>query len=416
MAFGGFLSAIGKAFGGYGEDVQTNLNRERQRLLDTQNTQRLGMDQQLHGAQMANLQSESAARDIQGQQRQQAMQSNERSYGTLKRIAPTHPLAQGEFDPMMDYTGELKSQLEAWRTSQKPPADSYTPFQGTDATGKPVVRPFNSRTGQFGPVADVAPKAEPEKDHFTFQNAGVDANGNPIMLRGNTTTGALEPTDVAGRQAAGVGGSVSAQSQQARLMAAVSEARLADERMRTYEADLLSGKKSINPLMQTGGTLTTNLAGSHSVTGAGTQALSEYLLNKSDPDYAQYLRDASTIGRAEQMMSPRGGNETMVRANALLSRAGTAAMKNTIDASQMARQALFGQSGGIEQVLTPTQSGKLRQGVERIKAGEHGNTPTTPDAQGTKPDLATRVQQLKAQGMTKDAALQQLRTEGYTIP
>lgn len=36
---------------------------------------------------------------------------------------------------------------------------SYTPFQGTDAAGNPVVRPFNSKSGQFGPVADVAPKA-----------------------------------------------------------------------------------------------------------------------------------------------------------------------------------------------------------------------------------------------------------------
>jgi hypothetical protein len=39
-----------------------------------------------------------------------------------------------------------------------PPQNTYTPFQGTDETGKPVVRPFNTKTGQFGAVADVAPK------------------------------------------------------------------------------------------------------------------------------------------------------------------------------------------------------------------------------------------------------------------
>lgn len=208
-------------------------------------------------------------------------------------------------------------------------------------------------------------------DHYTFPT-GVDAQGNPVIMRANTQTGDIAPSGQDAKTGVGGGGSASAQSQQARLMAAVAEARLADERMRTFEDSLLSGKKQINPLEQTGGTLMTNLSGSHSAPGALTQAFSELALNKTDPEYAQYLRDAATIGRAEQMMSPRGGNETMVRANALLSRAGTGAMKNTIDASRMARQALFGQSGGVEQTLTPTQSAKLKAGVAKIQAGDTG--------------------------------------------
>jgi len=201
----------------------------------------------------------------------------------------------------------------------------------------------------------------------------------------------------------GVGGSASAQSQQARLMAAVSEARLADERMRTFEDKLLSGGATISPFKQAAGSLTTNLADSHGILGALTQAGSEFGLNTGDPEYAQYLRDASTIGRAEQMMSPRGGNETMVRANALLSRAGTGAMKNTIDASRMARQALFGQSGGIAQVLTPQQNAKLQQGVARIKSGE-----STP-AQSTTP---TRAQQLWDAAVAKHGQAKVLQEYG----
>ena len=208
-------------------------------------------------------------------------------------------------------------------------------------------------------------------DHYTFPT-GVDAQGNPVIMRANTRTGDIAPSGQDAKTGVGGGGSASAQSQQARLMAAVAEARLADGRMRTFEDSLLSGKKQINPLEQTGGTLMTNLSGSHSAPGALTQAFSELALSKTDPEYAQYLRDAATIGRAEQMMSPRGGNETMVRANALLSRAGTGAMKNTIDASRMARQALFGQSGGVEQTLTPTQSAKLKAGVAKIQAGDTG--------------------------------------------
>lgn len=264
------------------------------------------------------------------------------SGGLRPFVKPPKPVAQGHVvDPV---TGEVKffdptKPPVGMKVNPKPvkdPQQSFTPFQGTDADGKPVVRPFNTKTGQFGAVADVAPKAS--------------ANGQ----------------------------SGSQQAQQARLMAAVSEARLADERMRSFEDKLLTGGSSISPLKQAAGSLTSNLSDSHTPFGALTQAASEFGLNKSDPEYAQYLRDASTIGRAEQMMSPRGGNETMVRANALLSRAGTGAMKNTIDASRMARQALFGQSGGIAQTLTPEQNAKLTTGVQRIKAGEHGASVASP--------------------------------------
>lgn len=49
---------------------------------------------------------------------------------------------------------------ERFKASLRPtPQQTFTPFQGTDESGKPVVRPFNTKTGQFGPVADVGPKA-----------------------------------------------------------------------------------------------------------------------------------------------------------------------------------------------------------------------------------------------------------------
>ena len=158
-------------------------------------------------------------------------------------------------------------------------------------------------------------------------------------------------------------------------MAAVSEARLADQRMRTYEDGLLSGHTTISPLEADG-----RIADDEPLWGAygggrrDARPSAEAALNANDPAYAQYLRDAATIGRAEQMMSPRGGNETMVRANALLSRAGTGAQRATIDASRMARQALFGQAGGIEQTLSHAQSQKLSAGVKSIQSGSTTGT------------------------------------------
>jgi hypothetical protein len=277
----------------------------------------------------------------------------------------------------------------------KPPVAAI-PYNLTPA-GMAADSTLHAKNAQAEAPYKKDPNAAPT-DHFVFPTE-TDSTGKNIVYRGNTATGELAPTGVNAKAAStGGAGSVSAQAQQARLLAAVSEARLADERMRAYEDKLLHGSATISPLEQAAGSLTTNLSDSHSVFGALTQAGSEMGLNKSDSEYAQYLRDAATIGRAEQMMSPRGGNETMVRANALLSRAGTGAMANTINASRMARQALFGQSGGIAQTLTPGQNAKLGEGITRIKAGDTGAPGGNIHLGG--PVTPTERKALKAQGFT----------------
>jgi hypothetical protein len=220
-------------------------------------------------------------------------------------------------------------------------------------------------------------RAGAQKDHFTFITT-TGPNGEQVVSRANTSTGAIEPTDSRAK-AGGRGSSGTAQLQEGRMLAAVSEARLADERMREFEDRMMAGTEKITPMQQMGGNLASNLAGSHEVLGAGTQALSEAGLNMTHPSYAQYLRDAATIGRAEQMIMPRGGTETMVRANALLARAGTGANKATIDAARMARQALFGHAGGLEQSMSGPQTERLNAGIARIKSGDvRGGTTAVP--------------------------------------
>lgn len=81
----------------------------------------------------------------------------------IRKLKP--PTAQQHVvDPV---TGEVKffdptkppQGMKVNPAPKAPPQPSYTPFQGTDpTTGAPVVRPFNTKTGQFGPAADVAPK------------------------------------------------------------------------------------------------------------------------------------------------------------------------------------------------------------------------------------------------------------------
>lgn len=72
MRFNGgtFLNALGKTFGGYGQDQEDNLQHQRQQGMDAQNAQSFAMQQQarneasqLNSAQLGNYQSEIAARD-----------------------------------------------------------------------------------------------------------------------------------------------------------------------------------------------------------------------------------------------------------------------------------------------------------------------------------------------------------------
>lgn len=377
-SIGGLANALGLGVQGYGQDVATNLQRERQRLQDQQSQQKFGLEQDLGRAQIGNYASEAAKRtaDTTNTNALTAgkLAANQKAYGMIKKMSPAHPMVQDDFDPNTDYTEEAKGVVGVWRDAQKPQSPQ-NPVIGSKEWQDAERFKASLRPVPEGPAPQIISATTPNPD---------GTPGTPKYFRVPKAGGAATEIEGIAPKPTGTSGvSGSQQAQQARLLAAVSEARLADERMRAFEEDLLSGKATINPLQQAGGSLTSNLSASHSVPGAMTQAVSEYFLNKKSPDYAQYLRDASTIGRAEQMMSPRGGNETMVRANALLSRAGTGAMSNTIQASRMARQALFGASGGIEQTLTPGQSTKLQQGVERIKAGEHGNfAHVTPQAAG----------------------------------
>lgn len=333
-----------------------------------------GIDQYQEKAFADTAEGKKEARDA---AKQAAELRREQALAQAKAIDPA--TMRKALDGDMDAVAQvLTKHPELQTTFNKPAPAPKSPLQDyTTKDGKPVFQTPNGLQDAEGnklASKDVVRYVPPANNTYI---TGTDAAGNPSIFAG-TTRGTPTLTDTGIGKPAGTGmgaQSASAQSQQARLMAAVSEARLADKRMREFEDKLLSdpgaeGHQDISVPQQAAGNLMTNLAGSHGFVGAIGQAGSEAALNAVSPEYAQYLRDASTIGRAEQMMSPRGGNETMVRANALLARAGTGAQKNTIDASRMARQALFGAAGGIEQTLTPTQSQKLRAGVQSISRGE----------------------------------------------
>lgn len=122
---GGLATALGLGVSGYGQDVTTNLQRERQRLLDEQATQRLGMDQSLHNAQIGNYESEAKQRDAATAAAAVAAAgkagANKRAFGLIAKMNPQHPMVAGGFDPDTDYTEEAKGVVGAWKEAQKPP-------------------------------------------------------------------------------------------------------------------------------------------------------------------------------------------------------------------------------------------------------------------------------------------------------
>lgn len=390
---------------------------------------------QLHAAQMANIQSE-----IQNRQEQRYAQGIRQGQAPdAKGVLNALNLGAGVADAGGVPGVNVASQLGNVQTQQDKPEqyapDRYSqvsPSAYVDNTATPEAvqgrRQQNAATIAMQQAAANADRTDARSailqdrldarsaarsaamrdkpDRTQLVQSGTDANGKPIWAEYNKDSHQLTalPSEVSPK---GSAQTVQGQAQQARLLAAVSEARLAMPRMRAYEDKLLSGEQSIGPVKQAAGTLMTNLSGAHGVLGALTQAGSEAGVNMTDPEYAQYLRDAATIGRAEQMMSPRGGNETMVRANSLLARAGTGAMKNTIDAARMAREALFGQSGGIEQTLTPQQSEKLNTSVGRIHAGQHAGSAEQPSSGHTQ-----QLQQLYDAAVAKHGAARVLQELG----
>lgn len=232
------------------------------------------------------------------------------------------PGTQGYYDMK-----KKEAQIGAQYGYHPPVQGSFTAFQGTDAQGNPVVRPFNTRTGQFGEPADVLPKA-----------------------------------------ASGMGGSGFSQNLQARLLGAVSEGRLADQRMSQFEQQhLQNGKLNIGTGKAVAGQLATGLVGTHSPLDIALGTAAEGTLNQIDPDYQQYLRDARLIARAEQLMSARGGSESMSNDNAFLARGGANAPESTVRAAEKSRKALFGKVGAVMQTLTPEQAAKLEKGLEALQ-------------------------------------------------
>ncbi|MDB4876468.1 MAG: hypothetical protein JWM41_2914 [Gemmatimonadetes bacterium] len=187
------------------------------------------------------------------------------------------------------------------------------------------------KTGKSTPVTgpDGKPLVGKEPaDHFVFPT-GTDASGNPVVLRGNTKTGALGQT---GQAAKPVGGA-SAGLTEARLKTATNQAQSANTTMTQFENEMLADKRTISA--------SSSALAKIALTGGPTaSSVAEATLNRMDPKVAEYVRAAKAISVAERLISPRGGSNAMAHAEGVLSGVGPAATPGLIQQARAYRGAL----------------------------------------------------------------------------
>jgi hypothetical protein len=285
--------------------------------------------------------------------------------------------AQGVREAAAQAVKNADTLKEQARAKQEKNRSDYEYIRIVDGKNPIVQKAYNDLTSDqqnsLGQIADTV--KERDKIKTTADNRTpvakfaqfIDGEGKLHYVTQETGAAAgwtLAPTGGGG------GGAGTAQSQTARLLAAVNEAQAAKDRMFAFEQKWLAGDRTPG----TGNQIATSFAMTDAAKHPITQALGETVAQfggQANADYLQYRRDAQLIARAEQLMSSRGGSEASVASNSLLARAiPGAGYKESIAAARQSREALFGKFGGVAQALTPAQLKKLADGLEASKRGD----------------------------------------------
>lgn len=189
--FPGFLSALGQAFGGYGQDQQNQIARQRQAGLDAQAAQRLTMDQSLANAQIGNYKSEAEQRTSAIEAARIKALSNQRAHAALSKLDPS----VGEYDDGTDYTTALKSTQEGAAKQRLEIAKQrrdYNTLKAEFKTHPLASQPFSEQdpadyTAALGDARDLRKvNAAAGKQHWVSTNATDAATGAPILMNSET--------------------------------------------------------------------------------------------------------------------------------------------------------------------------------------------------------------------------------------
>lgn len=184
-------------------------------------------------------------------------------------------------------------------------------------------------------------------DHFTFL---PDETGK--LLRGNTATGAIDPTGVQGKPPVTRIESALNTAAKARLEAAVSEMNNANTSMAQFEGELANGTRKISApqqVLQRVANAFTHDDPLSQLTQSGTLAL----LNSTDPELARYIRRGLSFAEGESMISQRP-SDFRTKMSAFLSTAASGATPEMIHDIQSRRSAIL---NPLNATVTPTTPG-----------------------------------------------------------
>jgi hypothetical protein len=265
--------------------------------------------------------------------------------------------------------------------------DDLTPHP-VMVNGKPVMALANKK-GQFFDAnhqpltGDVRPYQPPQHDQFVFPVGADETTGKPVVLRGNTHTGALESTGQAARQTTANGGKLSqdeAYTSQHLGVLASTVKDIADKTAPSAWQKLASR----------------NMLGNYTLTPEGQQ----YNANV----------DRAALSLAVIMEGPRGATPQRVDMvkNSYFPKPGDdpSTVADKVAKLKVAMTGAKQKAGRGYEQMDPA----LKSTVDTFLGGSGGAAPA-----GGKPALATRVQELKAQGLSKDAARATLAKEGYSL-
>lgn len=369
MALGTILGALGQAFGGYADDKKLQFERQRQQTVDQDNAE-------LHSAQKANYQSETAKRQqqIQLTQRMQspefendyvkALDGDPAAEIRVRRIAGLHDQGpailkaldeRDKGDVQKDDAGKL------WRVYRDNRMVPISPTQ----TPQRQPAPPSLTGGGAAPASTAAPTTTPAqptfgaKDHYTFPT------GAEGVLRANTVTGEVTPTGQAGKPAVLRATDIGAK---ARLRAGISEMNNSHTNMSDYERQLMEGKANISGLSGFLG----RAANTFTHDDPASQALQSSaldLLNNQNPELARYIRRGLSFAEGEGMISQRP-SDYRTKMAAFLSQAGAGATPEMIRDIQGRRNAIMTPLNEIQwddAPTTPTAQHPQRRATDKAK-------------------------------------------------
>lgn len=290
----GLANALGLGFQGYGQDQTSILQRQRQKTADDQSAQRLAMDRDVHGVQMANTQSEIASRD--------AAATRDARYAST--------IGSPEFQST--YRRALSGDQDAAASV----AQSIAGHPNASALLAPLTKP-----APRDPVKDYAANRDyavahplPTKPESPTIQILPGADGKPaqgVITHGGELGKTIAIPDVDKSKTGSAEGSMNA----VRLKTATEQASRAHDEMTKFEDQILAKQKTISS--------TSAAAAKIMMSGSPVQAVAaETWLNTHDPEIARYARNQKTVATAERLISPRGGSNAMMNAEAILSGAG----------------------------------------------------------------------------------------------